>query len=176
MSSSKPCKSRSGSVQDSDSESSIEYIQTQSPMSPNTPLTIPIVSSMNVSGLNIDVRNLNAPTSSTWSIPNISCNPIPLNPTKRQIHVSEGPGSTPEISPKANPQKNFHVTSSLILVGIHLRPRNSLGKVNSQPSILHQDLRLMWGMISRLVGGNEKTIGKSYSEWSVRGKTRIYAS
>ncbi|MBW0474121.1 hypothetical protein O181_013836 [Austropuccinia psidii MF-1] len=90
MSSSKPHKSHSGSVHDSDSESSIEYVQTQSPMSPKIPLTTPIASSMNVSGLNIDVGNLTAPTSSTWSIPNIS-----------------GQGSTPEISSKANPQSKF---------------------------------------------------------------------
>ncbi|MBW0575117.1 hypothetical protein O181_114832, partial [Austropuccinia psidii MF-1] len=82
MSSSKPRKSRSGSVHDSDSESRIEYVQTQSPLGPNIPLTTPITSSMNLSGLNIDVGNLKAPTSSTWSIPNISfllnpgCNPV----------------------------------------------------------------------------------------------------
>ncbi|MBW0574580.1 hypothetical protein O181_114295 [Austropuccinia psidii MF-1] len=77
MPSSKPRKSRSGSVHDSDSEYSIEYAQTQSPLSPNIPLTAPIASSMNVSGLNIDVGNPKAQTSSTWSIPNISLTPIP---------------------------------------------------------------------------------------------------
>ncbi|MBW0518380.1 hypothetical protein O181_058095 [Austropuccinia psidii MF-1] len=107
MSSSKACKSHPGSVHDSDSESSIEYVQTKSPLSPNTPLTTPITSSMNVSGLNIDVGNVMAPTSSTWSIPNISVTPIPLNPTNTQMHVSEGPGSTPEISSKANSQSKF---------------------------------------------------------------------
>ncbi|MBW0492396.1 hypothetical protein O181_032111 [Austropuccinia psidii MF-1] len=76
-------------------------------MSPNILLTTPIASSMNVSGLNIDVGNPTAPTSSTWSIPNISVTPIPLNPTNTQMHVSEGPGSTPEISSKANPQSKF---------------------------------------------------------------------
>ncbi|MBW0538888.1 hypothetical protein O181_078603 [Austropuccinia psidii MF-1] len=105
MSSSNPCKSHSGSVHDSDSESSIEYVQTtQSPMSPNIQLTTPIASSMNVSGINIDVGNATSQTSSTWYIPNISVTPIPPNPTNTQIHVSEGPGSTPEISSKANPQ------------------------------------------------------------------------
>ncbi|MBW0523060.1 hypothetical protein O181_062775 [Austropuccinia psidii MF-1] len=112
MSSYKPCRSRSGSVRDSDSESSREYAQTQSPMSPNIPLTTPIASSMNVSGLNNDVGNLKAQTSSTWSIPNISVTPILPNPMSTQMHVSEGPGSTPEISSKANPNQNFHVTSS----------------------------------------------------------------
>ncbi|MBW0549180.1 hypothetical protein O181_088895 [Austropuccinia psidii MF-1] len=76
-------------------------------MSPNIPLTTPIASSMNVSGLNIDVGNLMAQTSSTLSIPNISITPIPPNPTNTQMHLSEGPGSTPEISSKANFQSKF---------------------------------------------------------------------
>ncbi|MBW0492110.1 hypothetical protein O181_031825 [Austropuccinia psidii MF-1] len=75
MSSSKACKSRLGSVHDSDSEYSIEYVQTQSPFSPNIPLTTPIAFSMNVSGLKIDVGNVTSQNSSTWSIPNIS-NPV----------------------------------------------------------------------------------------------------
>ncbi|MBW0492703.1 hypothetical protein O181_032418 [Austropuccinia psidii MF-1] len=108
MSSSKPCKSHSGSDDDSDSESSIEYVQTtQSPMSPNVPLTIPIASSMNVSGLNINVGNETSKPSITWSIPNISVTSIPPNYTNTKMHVSEGPGSTPEISLKANPQSKF---------------------------------------------------------------------
>ncbi|MBW0487227.1 hypothetical protein O181_026942 [Austropuccinia psidii MF-1] len=107
MSSSKPCKSRSGSVHDSDSEYSIEYVQKQSPLSPNIPLTTPIACSMSVSGLNIDAVNLTAQTSSTWSIPNISVTPILGNPTNAHMHVSEGPESTPGISSKANPQSKF---------------------------------------------------------------------
>ncbi|MBW0514865.1 hypothetical protein O181_054580 [Austropuccinia psidii MF-1] len=108
MSSSNPCESHSGSFNDSDSESSIEYLQTtQSPMSPNIPLTTPIESSMNVSGLNIDVGNRTTQTSSTWSIPNISVTTIPPNPTNTQMHVFEGPGRTPEISSKANPQLKY---------------------------------------------------------------------
>ncbi|MBW0556143.1 hypothetical protein O181_095858 [Austropuccinia psidii MF-1] len=62
---------------------------------------------MNVSGLNIDVGNATSQTSSTWSIPNISVTPIPPNPTNTQMQVSEGPGSTPEISSKANTQSEF---------------------------------------------------------------------
>ncbi|MBW0569190.1 hypothetical protein O181_108905 [Austropuccinia psidii MF-1] len=62
---------------------------------------------MNVSGLNIDVGNPKAPTSSTWSIPNISVTPISPNPTNTQMHVSEGPKGTPHISSKANPQSKF---------------------------------------------------------------------
>ncbi|MBW0537580.1 hypothetical protein O181_077295 [Austropuccinia psidii MF-1] len=42
------------------------------------------------------------------------------------------------------PNQNFHVTSCSILVRIQLCPRNPLGKVNSQPSILHQDIRFIW--------------------------------
>ncbi|MBW0511217.1 hypothetical protein O181_050932 [Austropuccinia psidii MF-1] len=107
MSSSKPRQSHSGSVHDSDSESSLEYVQTQAPLSPNIPLTTPIASSMNVSGLNIDVGNPKAPTSSTWSIPNISVTPIPPNPTNTQMNVSEGPEGTHQISSNANPQSKF---------------------------------------------------------------------
>ncbi|MBW0532337.1 hypothetical protein O181_072052, partial [Austropuccinia psidii MF-1] len=73
-------------------------------MSPNIPLPTPIASSMNISGLKIDVGNTIPKTSSTWSIPNISIAQIPSNLTNKQMHVSEGPGSTPEISSKANPQ------------------------------------------------------------------------
>ncbi|MBW0500313.1 hypothetical protein O181_040028 [Austropuccinia psidii MF-1] len=62
---------------------------------------------MNVSGLNIDVGNETSQTSSTWSLPNISFTPIPSNPTNTPMHVSEGPGSTPEISSKSNPQYEF---------------------------------------------------------------------
>ncbi|MBW0507515.1 hypothetical protein O181_047230 [Austropuccinia psidii MF-1] len=76
-------------------------------MSPNIPLTTPIESSMNVSGLNIDVGKSTSQTSSTWSIPNISITPIPPNPTNTQMHVSEGSGSTPEISSKATPQSKY---------------------------------------------------------------------
>ncbi|MBW0466531.1 hypothetical protein O181_006246 [Austropuccinia psidii MF-1] len=74
MSSCKPHKSRSSSVHDPDREYSIEYVQTQSPMSPNISLTTPITSSMNGSGLNID------------------------NPTNTKMNVSDG--HTPEISSK----------------------------------------------------------------------------
>ncbi|MBW0556373.1 hypothetical protein O181_096088 [Austropuccinia psidii MF-1] len=107
MSSCKPHISCSGSVHDSARESSMEYVQTKSPLSPNIPLTAPIASSMNVSGLNIDVGNPKAQTSSTWSIPNISVTPIHPNPTNTQMDVSEGPESTPQISSKANSQSKF---------------------------------------------------------------------
>ncbi|MBW0578350.1 hypothetical protein O181_118065 [Austropuccinia psidii MF-1] len=99
MSSYNPHKSHSGSVHDSESESRVEYVQTRhSPMSPNISLKTPIASSMNVLGLNIDVVNATSQTSSTWPIPNISVTPVPPNPTNTQMHVSEGPGSIPEIS------------------------------------------------------------------------------
>ncbi|MBW0476783.1 hypothetical protein O181_016498 [Austropuccinia psidii MF-1] len=76
-------------------------------MGTNIPLTTPIESLMNVSGLNIDVGYLMAQTSSTWSIPNISFTPIPPNPTNTQIHMSEGAGSIPGISSKDNLQSQF---------------------------------------------------------------------
>ncbi|MBW0554228.1 hypothetical protein O181_093943 [Austropuccinia psidii MF-1] len=104
MSSSKSHKSCSGSVHDSDSESSMEYVQTQSPLSPNIPLTTPIAASMNVSRLNLDVGNPKAPTSSTWSIRNICVTPIPPDPTNTQMHVYQGPEGTPQLSSNANPQ------------------------------------------------------------------------
>ncbi|MBW0496167.1 hypothetical protein O181_035882 [Austropuccinia psidii MF-1] len=72
-------------------------------MSANIPLTAPIASSMNVSALTINVGKATSQTSRTWSIPNITITPIPPNPTNTPLHVSEGPGSTPEISSKANP-------------------------------------------------------------------------
>ncbi|MBW0561339.1 hypothetical protein O181_101054 [Austropuccinia psidii MF-1] len=104
---------------------------------------------MNVSGLKIDVGNPKAQISRTWSIPNISVTPIPLNPTNTQMHVSEGPEAHLKSHQRLIPNQNFHVTSSLILVGIQSCPRNPLGKVNSQPSIFHQDLRFV---------GNEKRV------------------
>ncbi|MBW0545850.1 hypothetical protein O181_085565 [Austropuccinia psidii MF-1] len=55
----------------------------------------------------MDVGNPKAPTSSTWSIPNISVTPISPNPTNTQMHVSEGPEGTPQISSKGNPQSKF---------------------------------------------------------------------
>ncbi|MBW0559982.1 hypothetical protein O181_099697 [Austropuccinia psidii MF-1] len=147
MSSSKPRKSRSGSVNYSDSEYSIEYVQTQSPLSPNISLTAPIASSMNVSGLNIDVGNLKAPTSSTWSIPNISLTPILPNPTNTQMHVSEKPEGTPQILSNANPQSKF--PRSQVHVGNERQQKRTLenvtwsGLLEGNPGlILHQNMDL----------------------------------
>ncbi|MBW0476677.1 hypothetical protein O181_016392 [Austropuccinia psidii MF-1] len=176
MSSSKPGRSRSGSFHDSDSESSIEYVETQSPMSPRIPLTTPIASSMNVSGRNIDVGNMTAQNSSTWSITNISITPIILNPTNTPMHVFEGPGSTPGISSKANPQSKFPCDFLLNPGWNPVCPRSPLGKVNSQPSIFHQDLRFMLAMRSGFMGAQKKTIEKCYLVWSFEGKSRIDTS
>ncbi|MBW0462178.1 hypothetical protein O181_001893 [Austropuccinia psidii MF-1] len=88
MPSSNPFKSHSGFVHYPDNESSIEYVQTQSPMSPEIPLTISIASLMNVSGLKIDIANAMAETSTTLTIPNSSVTPIPPNPTNTQMHLS----------------------------------------------------------------------------------------
>ncbi|MBW0463861.1 hypothetical protein O181_003576 [Austropuccinia psidii MF-1] len=76
-------------------------------MSPKIPLTTPITSSMNLSGPNIDVGIVMAQTSCNWSIPIISVTLIPQNLTNKQMHVSEGPGSTPQISSRANPQSKL---------------------------------------------------------------------
>ncbi|MBW0475785.1 hypothetical protein O181_015500 [Austropuccinia psidii MF-1] len=107
VSSCEPCKSFSGSVHDLDSEYSIQYVQTSSTMSLNIPLTTPISSSMKFSGLSINVGNLMAQTSSTWTIPNISVTPIPPNSTNTQMHVSEGPGTKLGITSRANKQSEF---------------------------------------------------------------------
>ncbi|MBW0468353.1 hypothetical protein O181_008068 [Austropuccinia psidii MF-1] len=116
MSSCSPCKSHSGSVHDSDVESSTEYVQIQSPMSPKIPLPTPIASSMNVSGLNIDVGNATSQNSSTWSIPNISVTQILPNPTNTQVHVSEGHEAHQKSHQRIIHNPNFHGTSSLIQV------------------------------------------------------------
>ncbi|MBW0587458.1 hypothetical protein O181_127173, partial [Austropuccinia psidii MF-1] len=108
MSSSKSHKSCSGSVHDSDSEFCIEYGQKQSPLSPNIPLTTPISSSINVSGLNIDVGNPKAPTSSTWSIPNISITPIPLIPLVHKHMCLRGQKAHLKSHQTLIPNKNFH--------------------------------------------------------------------
>ncbi|MBW0461762.1 hypothetical protein O181_001477 [Austropuccinia psidii MF-1] len=76
-------------------------------MIPKISLTTPIASSMNVSGLKIDLGIETAQPSRNWSIPNISVTAIPPNPANTQMHVSVGPGSTPVILSKANPQSKF---------------------------------------------------------------------
>ncbi|MBW0561088.1 hypothetical protein O181_100803 [Austropuccinia psidii MF-1] len=81
MSPSKSHKSRSGSVPDSDSESSIEDVQIQSPSSPNIPLTTPIASSINVSGLNIDGPE---------GTPQISSNTNPQSKFPREFLLNPG--------------------------------------------------------------------------------------
>ncbi|MBW0497793.1 hypothetical protein O181_037508 [Austropuccinia psidii MF-1] len=125
-------------------------------MSQNIPLTTPIASSMNVSGLNIDVGNPTPPTSSTWSIPNILSLQYPQIPLIHKNMCLRGKEAHLKSHQRLIPNQNFHMTSSLILVGIQLHPRNPLGKVNIQPSIFHLDLRFMWEMKIGLMGGNKK--------------------
>ncbi|MBW0494641.1 hypothetical protein O181_034356 [Austropuccinia psidii MF-1] len=111
---------------------------------------------MNVSGLNIVVGNVTSQTSSTWSIPDIFVTQIPANTTNTQMNVSEAPGSTPEISLKANTQSKSP-RDFLLNPGWNPRhPRNPLGKLNSQPSRFQQDLIFMWAMKSRLMVGGER--------------------
>ncbi|MBW0484750.1 hypothetical protein O181_024465 [Austropuccinia psidii MF-1] len=162
MSSSKPCKSHPGPVHDSDSESSIEYVcSTQSPMSPSIPLTTPIASSMNVSGLNIDAGNPTTQTSSSWSIPNISVTPIPPNPINTQMPVSEGPGSTPEISSKANTQSKFPHDFLLNPGWNPLTSQEPFGK-NEQPT-----LNIPSGSQVHVENGNQVYGGNRKDHWKM---------
>ncbi|MBW0526613.1 hypothetical protein O181_066328 [Austropuccinia psidii MF-1] len=178
MSSSKPLKSCSGSVHDSDSESSIEYVQTQSPLSPNLPLTTPIASLMNVSGLNIDVGNSKAQTSSTWSFPNISTTPISQIPLIHKWMCLRGQKAHLKSHQTLIPNQNFRASSSLILVRIQSHPTIPLYKVNSQPSIFHHDLMFMWAMKSGLMVGNEKDYWKMLLRviWHLKASDELYAS
>ncbi|MBW0533975.1 hypothetical protein O181_073690 [Austropuccinia psidii MF-1] len=177
MSSSKPHKSRAGSVHDSDSESGIEYAQTQSPLSFNIPLTAPIASSMNVSGLNIDVANPKASTSNTWSIPNISVTPIPPNPTNKKMHVPEGPEGTPQISSNANPQSKFPQEFLLHPGWNPVASQDPFGQ-SKQPTLnIPSGSQVHVRNEKRVDGGQQKkTIGKCNLDWSVGGKSGIYAS
>ncbi|MBW0568172.1 hypothetical protein O181_107887 [Austropuccinia psidii MF-1] len=90
MSSSKSHKSRSGSVHDSDSESSIEYVQTKSPLSPKNPLTTPIASSMIISGLNIDGQE---------GTPQISSKANPQSKFPREFLLNPGRNPVPSQDP-----------------------------------------------------------------------------
>ncbi|MBW0545688.1 hypothetical protein O181_085403 [Austropuccinia psidii MF-1] len=103
-------------------------------MSPNIPLTTPIASSMNISGLNIDVGNATSQTSSTWLIPNISVTPIPPNPTNTQMHVSEVPYITPEISLTANSQSKYPQDFLLIPGRTPVMSQEPFGK-SKQPTL-----------------------------------------
>ncbi|MBW0515893.1 hypothetical protein O181_055608 [Austropuccinia psidii MF-1] len=161
MSSSKPCQSRSGSVHDSACESSIKYVETQSPLSHNIPLTIPIASSMNVSGLNIDVGNKKAPTSSTWSIPNISVTPIPPNHTNTQMHVSEGPEGTPQISSNANSQSKF--------------PREFLLNPGQNPVTSQDPFRRSKQPTLNIPSGSQVHVGNEQQIWHLKESDELYA-
>ncbi|MBW0554300.1 hypothetical protein O181_094015 [Austropuccinia psidii MF-1] len=62
---------------------------------------------MNVSGLNIDVGSARALATTAWTIPHILVTPVPPNTTNTQIHLSEGPGGTPNYSSTAKKHSNF---------------------------------------------------------------------
>ncbi|MBW0483687.1 hypothetical protein O181_023402 [Austropuccinia psidii MF-1] len=76
------------------------------------------------------------------------------------------------------PNQNFHMSSSSILVGIQLCPRNPLGKVNSQPSIFHWDIRFLWELKSVSMGGNKKHHCKMLLGviWHLKEGDEIYTS
>ncbi|MBW0533367.1 hypothetical protein O181_073082 [Austropuccinia psidii MF-1] len=117
-------------------------------MSPNIPLSTPITSSMNESGFNIDVGNVTSQTLSTWSIPNISLTPIPPDPTNTQMHVSEGSGSSPGISSKANPKSKSRQDFLLNACWNPVASQEPFGK-SKQPN-------LKIPTVSRLHLGHEK--------------------
>ncbi|MBW0560251.1 hypothetical protein O181_099966 [Austropuccinia psidii MF-1] len=99
--------------------------------------------------------------------------PNPPNPTNTQMHVSVGPGSTPQISSKANPQSKFSREFLLNPSQNPVASQNPFGQ-SRQPT-----LNIPSG--SQVHVGNEKwvtkkTFGKCYSEWSVRRKSRIDTS
>ncbi|MBW0460706.1 hypothetical protein O181_000421 [Austropuccinia psidii MF-1] len=148
----------------------MEYVQTQSPMSPNIPLETHIVSSLNLSSLKIDVGNSTAQTTSAWKIPNISVAPNSPNPTDSQIHVSDGPQSIQKTSSKANPHSNFLCDFLPNPMVILWSPRDPLGKLNGNHSIFHWDLRLMWDM-KRVDGGKLKENWKILLELPFQGET-----
>ncbi|MBW0474011.1 hypothetical protein O181_013726 [Austropuccinia psidii MF-1] len=147
-------------------------------MSPNIPLTTPIASSMNVSGLNIDVGNGKAQTSSTLSIPNISVTPIPPNPTNTQMLFSEGPGSTPEISSKANPQLKFPREFLLNPGWNPVVSQEPFGQ-SKQPTLnIPSGSQAHVGNEKRVDGGNKKYHWKMLLRviWNPKASDEIYAS
>ncbi|MBW0464855.1 hypothetical protein O181_004570 [Austropuccinia psidii MF-1] len=138
-------------------------------MSLNIPLTTPIASSISVSGLNIDVGNLTAQNSSTWSIPNISPDLIATNPTNTQMHVSEGPGSTPEISSKANPQSKFPSDFLLNPGWNSFTSQEAFWGSKKETLNISSESQFHVGTEKPVDGGSKKTIGKCYLEWSAGG-------
>ncbi|MBW0470580.1 hypothetical protein O181_010295 [Austropuccinia psidii MF-1] len=138
-------------------------------MSPNIPITTPIASSMNLSGLNINVGNLTAQTSSTWSIPNISVTPIPTNPTDTQMHVSEGPGSTHEISSKSHALSKFPYDFLLNPGWNPVVSQEPFGQSKQPMLIISSGFQVHVGNEKRVDGATKKTIGKCCLECLFHG-------
>ncbi|MBW0497182.1 hypothetical protein O181_036897 [Austropuccinia psidii MF-1] len=111
---------------------------------------------MNVSGLNIDVGNPKAPTSSTCSIPNISVTPTPLNPTNTQMHVSEGPEGTPQISSNANPQSKFPCEFLLNPGWNPVASQDPFGRSKQPTLIIPSGSQVHVGNEKRVDGGQQK--------------------
>ncbi|MBW0521847.1 hypothetical protein O181_061562 [Austropuccinia psidii MF-1] len=154
MSSSDPHRSHSGSVHDLDSVSSIEYGRKRSPMSPKITLTAHIKSFMNLSGRKIDLGNVTAQTSTTWSIPNLCITEDSPNPTNMQMQLSEGPGSTLEILSKDNTKSNFP-PDFLLNPGESQEP---LGK-SKQPSLnIPSGSQVNVGYEKQVDGGKQKRL------------------
>ncbi|MBW0514199.1 hypothetical protein O181_053914 [Austropuccinia psidii MF-1] len=108
---------------------------------------------MNLSGLNIDVGSATSQTSSTWSIPNLSITPLPLSPTNTQMHVSEGPGSTPGILSKANPQSKFPQDFLLNASWNLVASQEPFGKSNQPTLKIPTESQLHVGHEKRVDGG-----------------------
>ncbi|MBW0520615.1 hypothetical protein O181_060330 [Austropuccinia psidii MF-1] len=128
---------------------------------------------MNVSGLNIDVGNPKAPASSTWSIPNVSVTPIPLNPTNTQMHVSEGPGRPPEISSKANPQSKFPCEFLLNPGQNPVSPQDPFGRSKQPTFNIPSGSQAHVGDGKRVDGGRQKRPFKNvaWSDMAPKGKS-----
>ncbi|MBW0527183.1 hypothetical protein O181_066898 [Austropuccinia psidii MF-1] len=96
------------------------------------------------------------PTSSTCSIPNASVTSILLNPSNTQMHVSEGPGSTPEISSKAHHQLKFPCDFLLIPGQNPVASQDPFGK-SKQPTLnIPSGSQAHVGNEKRVYGGKQK--------------------
>ncbi|MBW0478737.1 hypothetical protein O181_018452 [Austropuccinia psidii MF-1] len=131
------------------------------------PLTTPIASSMNLSGLNIDVGNATTQTQALGQYQIFLPLPFPQIPLIHKHMCLRDHEAHQKFHQRLIRNPNFHVNSSLILWS----PRNPLGKVSSRFSILHQDLRLMWAMKNGLMIWHLKARQSGLrSQWKIMTK------
>ncbi|MBW0533898.1 hypothetical protein O181_073613 [Austropuccinia psidii MF-1] len=90
---------------------------------------------------------------------------FPKNPTNAQMNVSEGPGSIPEISSKANQQSKFP-RDFLLNPGWNLVVSQELFGQSKQPTLKIPSVsQVDVDHVKQPDGGwQKKTIGKCYSE------------